>query len=324
MPSPTFYPEAFSIASNARESESKFLSKLHHSMPLGHRVIDYFCGQLGFEGYSNPTRTILTYQFDRDNELLRHGITLRTRSTIDNRGRPTQIDLCIKVNNSNNNGLFLDRAEYETPIQGPLTNLDLDRLLFRYPARKNPELKDVMNKIMDVNPQLQFVMPVERTRHVLVVPNCYFDVYDAQKKAVVEINDDRPSYGFSVGNDSQPLLFAQDRELEFEQLEKPCEYDNDPRRHRFTSQGLMTSETQQMFAYLNDQILNFVFEPEDLSPNFKSKAHRGFEYRSEALERLSAMFATFDPHSLAPDNLSQHAAYLLGTDDTGVPRNLLN
>jgi hypothetical protein len=298
---PLFDPYRVQLSDNAREDESKFMSLMHHpAHELGYPLLQH-CLNMGSEGYSNPSRIIRTAQFDNNaGTLLEHGITVRNRSTLDRFGKPTSLDICIKVNPSFVEGSFLSRAEYEASVTCGLDSLDFAPLLEKYPEDTNPELPELISFIKNIGPSRQFTMDTVRNRHVLDIPLLYLGIPEnAGKKAVIELNDDAPEYFIQVKGTGQKLIFRQDREIEFELLTEPCEYDDNPGKHRMISASLTREDKREVFSFMNDLISNQALS-DHVRPNSESKAHRGFRYKNE----LMTVLTQANNHLAAPEILS--------------------
>ncbi len=308
-----FNLNAFRIASNAREPESKFLSLLHPSQDLGTSVLHHLF-YFGCEGYTNPTRLILTHQYDNDDRVLENnGISVRNRATLDKRGRPIATDICVKVKPPQSSSHFLDRAEYECPTNGNINELELDTLFYKYSAKENPELPAIIDFIKECAPKKQFVMPVERNRHVLKIPGSCFGIYKNGQpdfKGVIELNDDRVPYKLDCEKERQYILMDEDRELEFELLTKPCEYDTDSRRFGFVSDIMSKEEKLQLFDFVNQQILTGAL-PGTVKTNTLSKAERGFQYKEDFLSAMEEHYASFTRQPPSIERL----LYLLGPNN---------
>jgi hypothetical protein len=212
--------------------------------------------------------------------LREQGQSLRIRGER-TEGVVTSADVCIKTEKDEQNGVALQRGEFEAPIndfEHPDLTLIFSALEKHYPRDQHPELYEVLDHIDPSQLREAGRIHCIRRRTLVELPSsetgiAEFTADGQPKRFVAEVMfDDNLFYidNRMLPSLGRPYVLGQDFEIEFEVHERACEYN--PDHGDFLSQNL-TAEDKDRGRIALQRMIDRAGGI-DIAPNTISKAER--------------------------------------------------
>lgn len=227
--------------------------------------------------HSAPSRHLITSQRDTEGlELLKHGVTLRLRTTCTDSklDKVGATDICVKIPHDKAGGLA--REEYEAEQKDFLIP-DPAALRAKYPPSdpQNAGLHKFLDMTNGKNLIEYFRIDVMRERHIIKIPNKAVGLRDDQA-FYGELLYDRIRYVIDDEGMDEPIVLNPHCELELEPLNKQCIWNTVPNGDAYICKNLTQEDKINCLHWFRDFVMNDNARGHFVQ-TFKGKAERGFE-----------------------------------------------